>query len=192
MKSLSLPLSCIITCLLGACVSMAPAAATPRDEAAPRPLTQAQLTAVAAVLEERGDVVRAEQYFRLALEQGDDTEAILPQLIAAFVRDKQYRLALAHAQDYLRQHPHADRLRLLTGAIYEAVGNYGAAVEQYELVAQHRPEHAEVHYVLGAALLKQGHSRAEADEQFRKYLELAPTGRYAERAEASVLKQVLR
>lgn len=174
--------------LLGACAGTLPesraARAEPREE-----LTNGQLTEVATVLDKQGDVVRAEQYWRLALEAGADAQTVLPQLIASFVRDRQYRLALQHAENYLRAHPNADNLRLLTGAIYEAIGNYSAAVDQYQIVADHDGARPDVHYVLGAALLSQGVNRSEADACFRRYLELAPHGRYAERARALLLKE---
>jgi tetratricopeptide (TPR) repeat protein len=163
---------------------------TARDESR-ESLTEDQLNEVAGVLEQRGDVVRAEQYWQMALEQGADAETVVPKLVAAFVRDRQYRLALQHAEGYMRQHPNADVLRLLTGAIYEAVGNYAAAVEQYEVVLGRHNARADIYYVLGAALLKQGSSRLEADARFRKYLELAPGGRYAERAQAALLKEMI-
>jgi tetratricopeptide (TPR) repeat protein len=174
--------------LLSGCAGTHYEAHTARDE--PREtLTQGQLTEVATVLDKRGDVVRAEQYWRLALDNGADAETVLPQLIASFVRDRQYRLALQHAEDYLRAHPNAHTLRLLTGAIHEALGNYSGAVEQYQIVAEHQSERPDVHYVLGAALLKQGISRSEADACFRRYLDLAPHGRYAEQARALLLKE---
>jgi tetratricopeptide (TPR) repeat protein len=174
--------------LLGACAGTQHDPRSANDESS-ESLTKGQLTEVATVLEKRGDVVRAEQYWRLALEEGAEAETVLPQLIAAFVRDRQYRLALQLAENYLRVHPNAHTLRLLTGALHEAVGNYSAAVEQYQMVAEQQGQSAEVHYVLGAALLKQGISRTEADTCFRKYLDLAPSGRYAERAQAMLLKE---
>jgi tetratricopeptide (TPR) repeat protein len=184
--------TCVVAMLscFSACAGMQHQTRSAHDEAA-EPLTQGQLTEVAGVLDTRGDVVRAEQYWRLALEQGADAETVLPKLLGAFVRDRQYRLALQHAQEYLRAHPNAYTLRLLAGAIYEAVGNYPAAIEQYQIVAERRAERADVHYVLGAALLKQGTDRMEADACFRRYLELAPEGRYAERAQASLLKEMV-
>jgi tetratricopeptide (TPR) repeat protein len=174
--------------LLSACAGTHYEPRTAGDE--PREtLSRGQLTEVARVLDKRGDVVRAEQYWRLALDEGADAETVLPQLIASFVRDRQYRLALQHAEDYLRAHPNAHTLRLLSGAIHEALGNYAAAVEQYQLVAERQSERPDVHYVLGAALLKQGISRSEADACFRKYLDLAPHGRHAEQAQALLLKE---
>jgi tetratricopeptide (TPR) repeat protein len=176
--------------LMGACAGNMPAPEVP--EAAARPaLTHAQLTEIAAAFEARGDVVRAEQYWRLALQQGAEADKVLPQLLSVFVRDKQYRLALQHAREYLKTYPKSDSLRLLTGAICEAVGDYGAAVEQYQVVATRRGLYADVHYVLAEALVKQGTSLLEADQHFRRYLELAPTGRYAERAQASLLKELV-
>lgn len=161
---------------------------TPQPEKPP--LTETQLVAVAGALDQRGDVVRAEQYWTLALSQGAQAKAVLPKLMAAFVRDRQYRLALQYASEHLRKHPSDTKLRLLTGAIYEAVGDYAAAVQNYELVLGQEPRRADVHFVLAEVLRSSGADRARADLHYRKYLELAPHGPYAERAEATLLKEV--
>jgi tetratricopeptide (TPR) repeat protein len=182
------------SCLLSACAGVHNEPRTAHEAstelAEPKQtLTKGQLTEVASMLDRRGDAVRAEQYWMLALEAGAPADTIMPQLIASFVRDRQYRLALQHAEQHLRSHPNAYNLRLLTGALYEAVGNYAAAVEHYQAVADRHSERPEIHYILGAALLKQGISHSEADASFRKYLDLAPHGRYAEQAKSLLLKE---
>jgi tetratricopeptide (TPR) repeat protein len=165
-------------------------ATTPAQEEEAPALTESQLVEVAGALDQRGDVVRAEQYWTLALAQGAHTKLVLPKLMAAFVRDRQYRLALQYASEHLRRHPNDDKLRLLSGTIYEAVGDYPSAVRQYQAVLQQLPLRADVHYLLAEVLLRGGAERAQADLHYRKYLELDPQGLYAERAQASLLKEV--
>lgn len=180
--------ACAWLCL--GCAGMSHRPAVPQAQAPA--LTHSQLVEVAGALDQRGDVVRAEQYWTLALAQGARGQVVLPKLMAAFVRDRQYRLALEYANGQLRKHPNDDKLRLLTGAIHEAVGNYPAAAEHYQTVLRRKPQRAEVHYLLAEVLLKGGAERTLADRHYRAYLELEPSGAYAERAQASLLKEVVR
>jgi len=177
----------LLTCFSVGCATLQRPPATPQREAAP--LTQSQLIEVASALDQRGDLVRAEQYWTLALAQGAQPKHVLPPLMAACLRDRQYRLALQYGNDQLRRHPNDDKLRLLTGTLHEAVGDYPAAVEQYQAVLQQQPTRADVHYLLAQALQKGG-AHAQADLHYRKYIELEPNGAYAERAQASLLKEM--
>jgi tetratricopeptide (TPR) repeat protein len=154
-------------------------------------LSTAQLIEVAQELERRGESLRAEQYWNEALERGADPDKVLPHLLSAYVRDRQYRLAAQRAEDHLRRHPSSTRVRLLLASLYQAVDDYAQAVRQYRAVVQLEPTRANAHYALATALVDEGHDRASADEHFRRYLELAPTGPYAERAQAALLKEVM-
>lgn len=186
--TLRLAAAVALAAVASGCAAAPPKATTPQRE---KPaLTDSQLVEVAGALDQRGDVVRAEQYWTLALAQGAQAKLVLPKLMAAFVRDRQYRLALQYASEHLRKHPSDAKLRLLAGAIYEAVGNYPAAVQNYETVLSQEPERSEVHFFLAEALRSSGGDRARADLHYRKYLELEPHGTYAERAEATLLKEV--
>jgi tetratricopeptide (TPR) repeat protein len=153
-------------------------------------LSTAQLLEVAHELERRGDSLRAEQYLMEALERGASPDEVLPRLLSVYVRDRQYRLAAQRAEDHLRKHPSSARIRLLLAALYQAVSDYGRAVSQYEAVVRIEPTRADAHFALASALVEQGHDHSSADEHFRRYLELAPTGPYAERAEAALMKEV--
>jgi tetratricopeptide (TPR) repeat protein len=153
-------------------------------------LSTAQLIEVAQELERRGDSLRAEQYWMEALDRGAPSDVVLPHLFSAYVRDRQYRLAAQRAEDHLRRHPNSTRVRLLLAALYQAVDDYAQAVRQYRVVVRSEPQRADAHYALATALVEQGHDRSGADEHFRRYLELAPNGAYAERAHAALLKEV--
>lgn len=153
-------------------------------------LTAAQLIEIGRAFDQRGDSVRAEQYWMRALEAGAPARAVLPLLLSSYIRDRQYRLAIERAQDYLRRHPRDLDLRLLLGSLHEAIGGLQQAIDEYQRVVERRPAHPDSHYALASALLQQGHDRARADAHFRRYLELAPAGLYAERAEGALMKEL--
>jgi tetratricopeptide (TPR) repeat protein len=183
-----LQLVLIATLLFGGCAGSRLSLAEP--DLRERGLTAKQLMEVARELERRGDTLRAEQYWMEALERGAPPDDVLPRLLSAYVRDRQYRLAAQRAEDHLRRYPSSVRVRLLLAALYQAVDDYAKAVAQYHIVVRSDPKRADAHYALATALESQGHDHASADAHYRRYLELAPNGPYAERAHAALLKEV--
>ena len=85
---------------LPACVQPQLRAAEPRSDDPPA-LSSSQLLEVARELERRGDSLRAEQYYVLALERGAPADQVLPRLLAAYVRDR--RIVAASARGLLRR-----------------------------------------------------------------------------------------
>jgi len=157
-----------------------------QDEA----LTAEQALSIAAVLERRGDVTRAEQYLRLALSEGADERTVLPRLLDLYVRDGQYRLAVDEGESYLRRHPSDTRLRAVLASLQLAIGLERSADQQYSKVLEAEPKNAEVHYALAALLIAGGRERARADAHFRSYLELDPRGAHAEEARSLLLTEL--
>lgn len=155
-----------------------------------RGLSATQLMEVAQELERRGDTARAQQYWMEALEQGAPAERVFPRLLSAYVRDRQYRLAAQRAEDHLRRYPNSLQVRVLLAALYQAMDDYPKAIAQYGIVVSEDPARADAHYALATALQAQGHDHARADLHYRKYLELDPSGQYAERAQAALLQEV--
>jgi len=176
--------------LAAGCAGVPLDAAEPQGAKAPQ-LTAAQLLEIADELQRRGDTQRSEQYYMVALERGADERAVLPRLLSAYVRDRQYRLAAQRAEDHLRKHPNDVPVRLLLAALYEAVADYSRAVSAYHSVIQGDDARADAHFALATILSEQTHDRAGADVHFRRYLALAPHGLYADRARASLLTEVL-
>ena len=74
------------------------------------------------------------------------------------------------------------------GLIFWNAGNIADAKRRFEEAAKLGPTHAEVHYWLGMANQTEG-NQAEAARSFRRYLDLAPDGQYADSA-ADALKQI--
>jgi Flp pilus assembly protein TadD len=137
-----------------------------------------------------GDTSRAEQYFAAAIAHGADEAVVIPQLVKVCVRDGRYELAIDYAQRYAQQHPSDSRIRYLLGTLYAAIGDGGRARRELEFVVTAKPDDAEPHWALAKVLLDEAKDPALAEDQFREYLRLAPTGTHAEEARASITKEV--
>ncbi|MDD9946489.1 MAG: tetratricopeptide repeat protein [Myxococcales bacterium] len=182
----------LLVLLMGACGGTTPGgrlASPSRAQEAPR-LTAAQLIDLGRAFLQRGDTVRAEQYWVRALALGAAPRRVLPLLLSAYIHDHQYRLAIQHGEEYLRKHPREPTLQLLVGSLHEALGAYQPAIEHYSAAVRRQPAGAEGHYALASALLQQGHDRPRADAHFRRYLELEPNGPHAELARAALLQEL--
>jgi Flp pilus assembly protein TadD len=137
-----------------------------------------------------GDLTRAEEYFGASLEQGADPRKVMPLLLMVCIQDGRFRLAAQYAEDYLRRHPNDPRTRLVLGTIYAGLGDNKEAEREFRRVIVERPSEAQAHYALAVLLRDTKGDAVGADEQFREYLKLDPTGPYAEEARTGLLKSV--
>ncbi len=137
-----------------------------------------------------GDLTRAEEYFGAALEQGADPRKVMPLLLMVCIQDSRFRLAAQYAEDYLHRHPNDPRTRLVLGTIYAGLGDNHDAEREFRRVIRERPSEAQAHYALGVLLRDTKGDTVGADEQFREYLKLDPTGPYAEEARTGLLQSV--
>src|SRR6185369_4867731 len=132
------------------------------------------------------DYTRAEQYLNLATQSGGDASQILPRLIDVCVRDQRYRAALEYAEQHLRRHPRAYRLRYVEATLLRALGDVAKSRQELERVLDASPNYADAHYSLALLLRDELGSYLEADQHFREYLRLAPGGNHAEEAGESL------
>jgi tetratricopeptide (TPR) repeat protein len=137
-----------------------------------------------------GDLTRAEQYLRLAISGGADEREVMPLLVQVCVRDQRYLDAVQHVEGYLKHHPDDHRLRFVLASLEAAVGNHERAHAEYEKVLTQEANNAEVHYALAVVLRDNLASFAQADQHFREYLRLRPSGDHAEEARAALLEVV--
>jgi tetratricopeptide (TPR) repeat protein len=155
-----------------------------------RDLGSEALLQIANAAEEAGDSLRAQQYLRVALQEGADETKYVPRLLALYIADGQYRVAIDQGEHYLRRHPQDRATRLLLSTLYTAVGEDEHAVKQYERVLASEPDDAYAHYALATLLYERGGAAQRADEHFRAYLALAPDGEHADEARGLLLRGV--
>jgi len=151
-------------------------------------LASAELMRRARAFAEASDYTRAEQYLNLAAANGRDPAEVTPLLIDVCVRDQRYRAALEYAEQRLRRHPRAYRLRYVEASLLSALGDVARAREELEKVLSESPGYADAHFSLALLLRDELGSYSEADRHFREYLRLAPGGAHAEEAGQSLLE----
>ena len=154
------------------------------------PLSAAQLIEIADVLARSGDRVRAGQYLSLAEKQGASSSQVLPRMLTLYAEDGQFRLAIEHAENYLRLHPDDPRVRLCLASFYQAVGESGEAVHELDRVVAREPRNADAHFALATLLQESSGERARSDRHYRAYLALEPEGAHASEARAKLLTEL--
>ncbi len=122
----------------------------------------------------RGDVLRAEQYFALALQHGYDRGKVVRSLVEVCVKSSRLRAALLYAEPYLRDHPDDHELRYLVAAIHWALGEGEIARKQLALLVHLAPTMGAPHYLLG--VLDTEEDPDKAVRHFEQYLEVEPRG----------------
>lgn len=173
--------------LLAGCARSSTAPLTAADDSE-RAEAAAELMHRAQVFARASDYTRAEQYLNLAAESGRDEGEVTPLLIDVCIKDQRYRAALEYAEQYLRSHPRAYRLRFVTASLLSALGDIAHAREELDRVLTAQPSYADAHYSIAILLRDELGNHLEADRHFREYLRLAPSGRHAEEAGQSLLE----
>ena len=156
----------------------------------PSPENAQRLLAYGKAFARRGDATRAEEYLNLALDHGADEREVTPLLISVCVKDRRYRSAVVYAEAYLRKHPGEGRLRFLLGTLYGGLGEAVHARKQLESLLASEPDHADAHFALALLLRDDLGDHGLADQHFRRYLALAPSGVHAEEAQGSLLTRL--
>jgi tetratricopeptide (TPR) repeat protein len=149
-----------------------------------------QLVEIAGMLAERGDRVRAAQYYAAAQKDGVPTQQVLPKLLSLYAADGQFRLAIEESESYLRRRPSDQQIRRCLAALYVAIDAVPEAVHAYETLVTDQPRDAEAHFALASLLMDAGGQRGRANTHYQTYLRLAPHGAHAEEAHARLLKDV--
>ena len=149
-----------------------------------------QLVEIASLFAERGDRVRAAQYYAAAQKDGVPAQQVLPKLLSLYVADGQYRLAIDETEAYLRKRPNDVRIRRCLAALYMAIDAVPEAVHTYESLVRDHPRDAEAHFALASLLSDAGGQRGRANTHYQTYLALAPRGPHAEEAQSRLLKEL--
>ena len=139
-------------------------------------------------LMKQGDTSRAAQYYEAALLAG--APRALPKLLAACVASRQYALAVEHAEAALARDPANEHLRALLGSLHADTGELARARADFEQAALERPADADLQFTVAVFFRDDVHEPGRADAYFRAYLAVAPSGRHAREAHASLMKRV--
>lgn len=150
----------------------------------------AQLFAVARLAEQRGDTLRAQQYYVAALQEGHDSRPLVPRLLRLYVADGQYRLAIARAKETLDEHGEDLTLRFLLAELYRAAELDVPAEHEYQHVLDAQPNNAQAHLELALLLQHAGRDAGRADGHLRAYLALEPHGPSADEARGRLMKEL--
>jgi len=173
------------------CVGRARGLQPPPTEDPMRTVRAQQMVDEGMALARSGELVRAEQYLAEGLERGADPRRVLPVLLRVCVAASRFRAAVTYAAQYLERHPGDWALRFLVGTIHEELGEHFTARRHFEAVLTLREAHAGAHFMLGKILRDTYVNAAAADGHFRRYLELDPSGVFAEEARGSLLRAVV-
>lgn len=125
----------------------------------------------------RGDHTRAEQYLKLALDEGFTPDKTVLLLVHACLSSSRFRAALNYAEPHLQNHPEDKALRYLVATVHLGLGHREDGLRQLNLLAKQAPNYPDTYFLRGAARWHEGDRGAVVD--FERYLTLAPEGRHA-------------
>lgn len=168
----------VCAALAGACVPPEPAVRQPM----PDPIANVEgqeLYDRGMYLAQTGDLLRAEQYVKGAMERGFPVERALPSLLKICVAASRLNQALSYAEPHLRDHPEDFRLRTLVASIHLGLGNVDDAEAHLTEVIEHAPTDPPAYYLLGMLHREEHDDPAAGDAYLRRYLELSPNGVHA-------------
>jgi len=126
-----------------------------------------------------GDLLRAEQYVKAAMERGFPAERALPSLLKICVAASRLNAALQYAEPHLRDHPEDFRLRTLVASIHLGLGNVDDAQQHLREVIETSPANAPAYYLMGMLEREERHDPVASEPYLQRYLELAPNGAHA-------------
>lgn len=171
--------------LVGGCHHARPSQ-SPDLQAELAAVTSRDLLSLAVSHARAGDLMRAEQYLSAARQRGHDATEVAYWLVRVCVAGGRYQSALAHASDYLRDHPSDWSLRLVVATLHEALGDASRAELELEHVVAHAPGIALPHYRLAMLYRNRTSDQARAKAHLEEYLRLTPNGRHAVEARAAL------
>ena len=197
----TIALLAVLSVLLTACGG----AKVKTKTAMPDPLADVEAKALfdqAVVLERQGDPIRAEQYYAAAIDRGYPTKEAVPAIVRVCVSSSRLRSALRYALPYLERNPKEWALRYLVASIEHGLDMHEEAERSVSQVIRDKPDFADGYFLLavviddGLKAMKVAAQRerdVQANRYYRKYLELAPTGKHAQEAQQrlSVLEREL-
>lgn len=142
-----------------------------------------EMCRLAAELEDEGQLALAAEMYRAAMAVGGPQPEICFQLAELLYRQgdvagarERYYMTIELDEDYVEA-------RANLGCVLVESGQVDLAVAAFEGALTYHQDYADVHYHLARALDQLGH-RDNADEHWRRFLDLAPDSPWADQAHA--------
>lgn len=133
---------------------------------------------------QRGDLLRAEQYFASAVNAGYPERSALPKLVRACLAGGRVRAAFGHVEAHLAHDPADTAAHYLAASLQLALGRPALAREELRTVLSAQPRHAGAHYLLATLSHDWLRDPRAAVAELQLYLKLAPAGPHAAQAHA--------
>jgi tetratricopeptide (TPR) repeat protein len=159
-------------------------------ETIPLPTSPEQLRALAAELEDDGQLAAAAEMYRAAMAAGGATAELCFQLAEVLYRlgdltaaRERYYMAIELDEEYIEA-------RANLGCVLAETGQLELAAAAFEGALRFHPEYADAHYQLARTLDELGQQR-RAEEHWRAFLELATDSPWADEARARLAQAPL-
>lgn len=149
-----------------------------RDAVAIQFLTQAKYWS------EKGDSVRAEQYYVAAWQAGYPFREVLPQLLSTCMEGGRLRNALVYIETAQYEEPENAWLKMLSAILLWSLGDSAQAFQKALEVSAAKDAPAEIFYWKGVMFDEYLSDRHAARESFEEYLQREAGGRWSKQAQA--------
>lgn len=136
----------------------------------------------------KGESLRAEQYYALAWQRGENKDQVLPRLLDVCLAGGRLRSALEYVEHGLREDPRDLPLRQLRLTLLLALGHIEDAVGEAHALTREEGVSPDVFFL--RATLEAGplNKPDEACKSFQEYLKRDPAGRYRSTALSYLLR----
>ena len=180
-KNTALPLLLLLL-LLPACIRSTQMSSRqpPADPIAD--VSAAELRSKGLAFARSGDLTRAQQYLSAAHGKGFAERVVVPEIVKVCLSASRLRAALLFAEPYLERHPEDAGMSYVVGSIHMALGNLQRAAAHLNGALQPHELMIDAAYSLARIAKRQGQWQ-EASDHLRHYLQVAPKGVYALRAQ---------
>lgn len=139
----------------------------------------------------QGQGVRAEQVFLAALDAGADGSEVLPMLLEVCIAGGRLQRALDYAHMGLSRGTKTGRLHYLAATLHHALGQPRKARDQAALaLADHHPA-VDAWLLMAELHVRYFRQKNEAEECYRQFLRVRPSGVEADRARRALSELAL-
>lgn len=149
----------------------------------------AQFLTQARYWSEKGDSVRAEQYYVAAWQAGHPFGEVLPHLLNTCMEGGRLRNALIYIETAQHEEPENAWLKMLSAVLLWSLGDSAQAFQRALEVSAAENAPAEIFYWKGVMFEEYLSDRDAARESFEEYLQRDAQGQWSKQAQAYLARQ---